>query len=400
MQMEQRKILIVGGGNAGLSVAARLRRAGQANVAVIEPSPWHHYQPLWTLVGGGCASQAEGRRPTARVMPAGVRWIQERAASIDPERCCVILGSGESIAYDYLVLCPGVDLHWERTPGLRDTLGQGGVSSNYEYDLAPRTWEFLKDLRQGTALFSMPSGPVKCPGAPQKIAYLAAHWWQQQGVLDDIHIILALPGAKLFGVPEFTGVLERVVARYGIDLRLEHELVEVDSTTKQALLIDRRDGGAQEVRVSYDVLHATPAQAAPEWIRSSALAGAHTGGFIELDKHTLQHPRWSNIFALGDAAGTPNPKTGAAVRKQAPVVVRNLLSVMAGAEAHARYDGYTSCPFTTARNQVLLAEFDYSMKPCPSLPLIDVQQERRDMWFLKRHGLPFLYWNFILRGLL
>ena len=134
-------------------------------------------------------------------------------------------------------------------------------------------------------------------------------------------------------------------------------------------------------------------------IKASAIADPdNPAGYVQVDKHTMQHTRFPDVFALGDAGSTPNSKTGAAIRKQAPVLVENLLAVRAGRTPAAQYSGYASCPLTTARDKMLLAEFDYSMQPAPSIPVIDTTHERRDMWLLKKYGLPFLYWNFILTG--
>ena len=150
------KVVIIGGGNAGISVGARLRRERQEDIAIIEPSDTHYYQPLWTLVGGGCAPATETARSQATVMPKGVHWIKERATDIDPNNQTVSLGSGNMIGYDYLVVSPGIQLDWDNIPGLSRTLGKDGVSSNYDYDLASKTWEFLKGFRRGTAVFTMP----------------------------------------------------------------------------------------------------------------------------------------------------------------------------------------------------------------------------------------------------
>ncbi len=398
-EFSHHKILIIGGGNAGISVGARLCRSGQNDVAIIEPSDKHYYQPLWTLTGGGCAPAAESVRDQAAVMPKGTRWIKEAAADIDPENRTVTTGSGKVIGYDFLIVSPGIQLDWDKISGLSSTLGKDGVSSNYDFALAPKTWEFLKSLRGGTAVFTMPSGPIKCPGAAQKAAYLAAHFWRRQGVLNDIKVILVIPSPKLFGVPEFRVVLEQVVERYGIDVRYEHELVEVNPKTREAILVNKKKDSAEKVSIQYDVLHAVPPQSAPDWIKKSPISTSEPTGYVDVDKHTLQHVRWPNIFSLGDAGSTPNSKTGAAIRSQAPVVTKNLLAVMDGKEPSEKYGGYAACPFTTARNRMLLAEFDYTAKPRPSIPLINTQKERLDMWFLKRYGLPFLYWNFILRGL-
>jgi sulfide:quinone oxidoreductase len=294
-------------------------------------------------------------------------------------------------------MCPGIQLDWAKIPGLSDTLGRDGVSSNYTYETAPKTWEFIRALRSGTAIFGMPSGPIKCAGAPQKIAYLAADYWRQQGVLNDIRVVLVLPTPGMFGVAVFAKELEKVAKRYGIEVRFNSEVLEVDAATRSAVVADKAAGTRETL--GYDMMHLVPPQSAPDWVKRSPLADAATpNGYVEVDKHTLQHVRHPEVFALGDAGSSPNSKTGAAVRKQAPVVVQNLRDVRAGRTPTAHYDGYSSCPLTTARNRMLLAEFDYTMQPTPSIPFIDTTRERRDMWYLKRYGLPFLYWNLMLKG--
>jgi len=393
------KILIIGGGAAGVAVAARLRRAKQDDVALLEPSDTHYYQPLWTLVGAGCASAHTTKRAEAKVLPRGVAWIKDAADEIDPENQVVTTRTGIHIHYDLLVVAPGIQLDWDKIPGLTPTLGKNGVSSNYRFDLAPKTWEAIQNTKSGRALFTMPSGPIKCAGAPQKIAYMAADYWQRQGLLDNIEVTLVIPTPTIFGIPEFARVLEAVIERYGIQMRYQHELVEIDPDKKEAVLIDQSQDGRKE-RLSYDFMHAVPPQSAPDWIKDSPLAAPNDPkGYIDIDKHTLQHTRWPNVFALGDAGNSPNSKTGAAARKQAPVVVKNLLAQINGDNLTGSYNGYASCPIVTAKGKMLLAEFDYSMQPTPTIPLINTQKERRDMWLLKKYGLPFMYWNFILRGL-
>jgi sulfide:quinone oxidoreductase len=202
----------------------------------------------------------------------------------------------------------------------------------------------------------------------------------------------------MFGVKVFAEELEKVVARYGIEVHKSSELVEVDPVAKHAVIKNNAEDTKQSI--DYDLMHVVPPQSAPDWIKASPIADpANPGGYVEVDKHTMQHTRYPNVFALGDAGSTPNSKTGAAIRKQAPVVTKNVLASMAGRPATARYDGYASCPLTTARDRMLLAEFDYTMEPAPSIPFIDTTRERKDMWYLKRYGLPALYWNLMLRGL-
>ncbi len=391
------KVLIVGGGSAGIDVAARLRRAKVDDIGLIEPSAKHYYQPLWTLVGGGCAPIKESERSEASLVPKGVAWLKDAAEGIDPDAQTVTTASGARVGYDHLIVCPGIQLDWGRVPGMADAVDTPSVSSNYTYGLAPKTWTLIQNMRSGTAVFTMPSGPIKCAGAPQKIAYLAADYWRQQGVLSDIRVVLVLPTPGMFGVKVFSDELERVVARYGIEVRKSSELVEVDAEGRQAIIAD--NAASTKEAIGYDMMHVVPPQSAPDWLKATPLADpANPAGYVEIDKFTMRHSRYPNVFALGDAGSSPNSKTGAAIRKQAPVVVENLLAAMKGQALTASYGGYASCPLTTARNKMLLAEFDYTMEPTPSIPFIDTTRERRDMWYLKRYGLPALYWNLMLRG--
>lgn len=330
-------------------------------------------------------------------MPNDVTWIRDAATGFDPENNVVETASGKRIDYDVLVVCPGIQLDWDKIPGVMDTLGSDGVSSNYTYDLAPKTWEFIQNTTSGSAVFTMPSGPIKCAGAPQKIAYLAADYWRSQGTLDDIDVHLVLPTPGMFGVKVFSDQLEKVVADYGIQVHFTSELESVDPASKKAMFKSMDPDGAG-FTLEYDMMHVVPHQSAPDWVKESPLANDTPAGYVDVDKHTHQHVRYDNVFSLGDAGSTPNSKTGAAIRKQAPVVAANVLARLNGQTPSEKYGGYASCPLTTSRSEMLLAEFDYSMEPAPSIPLIDTTKPRRDMWLLKKHGLPFLYWNLMLKG--
>lgn len=397
MSAVHHQVLIVGGGNAGVSVASRLRHAGMDDVAVLEPSDRHFYQPLWTLVGGGRAPLSKSVRAEASVLPRGVAWMKDRAVTVDPEQRSVQTAGGTSLSYDSLVVCPGIQLDWDAVPGMSEVVASPHGSSNYRFDLAPKTWEKIRSLRSGSAVFTMPSGPIKCAGAPQKIAYLAADYWRKQGVLGDIDITLVLPTPGMFGVKEFSEELDRVAQSYGIRVLFNSEVTEIDPGSRLATVSNSADGTTENI--SFDFMHAVPRQSAPDWLKDTPLADPdNPAGYVDVDKHTMQHRRYPNVFALGDAGSTPNSKTGAAVRKQAPVVAANLISTQHKQPLSASYEGYASCPIPTARDKLLLCEFDYSMRPDPTFPVINTTRERRDMWLLKRYGLPLLYWHAFLPG--
>ncbi len=392
---EHHKILIVGGGTAGISVAHRIMRAiGNVGIAIIEPSEKHYYQPLWTLVGAGIFPREESERDEYSLIPSGVKWIKERAIDVKPERNVVKLEGGREVSYDYLVMATGLQLDWRKIKGLTEALGKDGVCSNYCYSLVEKTWEFISNFSGGTALFTQPNTPVKCGGAPQKIAYLAEDHFQISGIRDRVNMIFASANPSIFSVAKYAATLTKVIERKRIKTMFRHDIIAIDGEAKRATF-QNLDTGAT-VDVDYDLLHVTPPMSAPDFIKQSALADG--GGWVDVNKATLQHTRFANVFALGDCSNLPTSKTGAAIRKQSPVLVANLISQMRGESLAESYDGYTSCPLVTGYSSLVLAEFDYDLIPQESFPF-DQSEERYSMYVFKKDILPQIYWKGMMKGL-
>lgn len=388
------QVVIVGGGTAGITVAAHLlTQRPQTDVAIIEPSEKHYYQPLWTLVGGGVFPREESERDEAAVIPPGASWIKDAVIEFDPTNNAVLTQGGRRVEYNFLVVSPGLKLDWERVKGLKGNVGQHNICSNYTYETVPYTWETLQNFKGGTAVFTQPSPPIKCGGAPQKITYLADDYFRKSGVRDktDIHFFSGEP--NIFSVTKYAATLNKVIDRKGIITHFLHELVEVRPEAKEAVFKDLSSGA--ETTISYDMIHVTPPQGPPDFVKNSPLA--NKAGWLELDHYTLQHVHYANIFGLGDGSNLPTSKTGAAIRKQAPTVVHNLMATMAGQPLPDRYDGYTSCPLVTGYGSLVLAEFDYNKAPQESFPF-DQSEERYSMYMLKKYGLPRIYWHGMLKG--
>lgn len=392
------QVLIAGGGAAGITVAAILkRRSPGVDIAIVEPADEHYYQPAFTLVGAGLYPLPRTRRAEGSLIPVGVRWIRDGAQTFAPDNNTVRLKNGEVLTYDYLVVCTGLKLDWDRVAGLSETLGKNNVCSNYSPLHVTYTWDCLQRLRRGSrAVFTQPPLPFKCPGAPQKIVYLTADRLQRQGMLGDCSLDYYVHAPVIFGVPFFARELVKVAARYGVNVHYQHNLVAVDGPARTATFEKVGDGNKGErVTVPFDMLHVSPPQSPHDEIKASPLANA--AGFVEVNQNSMQHVRYANVFALGDVASTPNSKTAAAVRKQAPVVVANILHLISKTEVEAGYDGYASCPLTTAVGKAILAEFVYGGKVTPTLPL-DPAKERWVGWWIKTTGLPIMYWDYMLKG--
>lgn len=414
----KQSILIIGGGTAGIMIATQLLKINKnLNIGIIEPSEDHYYQPAWTLVGAGAYDFKNTRRNMADLIPKSVKWYKDYAIGIDADNNCVsTLKSGE-INYEVLVVAPGLVMEPSMIEGLPEALEQGIAVSNYTDP--EKTWKELQKFKGGNALFTQPATPIKCGGAPQKIAYLAADYIRKTNLANKSKVIFATPGSVIFGVKQIAETLMQVISRYDISFKPFYKPIKIDIDNrvvhfqhvapKENMCVINEDSTINEVQIGedkimipFDFLHLAPPQAAPKFIRESNLVD--DSKWLSVDHGTLQHKKYSNIFGLGDVAALPTAKTGAAIRKQVPIVVENIIRVMAGKDLDTHlYNGYSSCPLVTGYGKMVLAEFDYAnnFTPDPKLKQLlisDSSKEHWRLWMLKKYMLPYLYWNKMMKG--
>lgn len=393
------KILVVGGGTAGCSIAAKLSRKfdNPGQVIVLEPSDVHYYQPLFTLVGGGISSFKSSRRYMKDVLPKKAKWLKAFAVEFQPDVNKVLTHHGDTIQYDIMIVALGLQLYWDKIPGLVESLydPDAQVCSIYGPDTVPQVYEKIKKVESGTAIFTFPNTPVKCPGAPQKIAYIAEDYFRKHNLRNNTDVVYNTALPVIFGVKKYADSLWNVCKERGITVTLQTNLVKIDSNKKQATFEKLNSPGETSIQ-NYSFLHVTPPMGPPTVLKEHPIL-TNEAGFLCVDSKTLRHTKYSNIFGLGDCTNTPNSKTMAAIAEQGKVLYQNIMDDLAGKPMTMVYNGYASCPLVTGYGKCILAEFDYNLKPMETFP-VNQGKEFYFTFLLKKHAFPFIYWHLMLRG--
>lgn len=401
------KVAVIGGGSAGMLVSHQLLRSGafaQDDIAVVDPSEWHHYQPGWTLVGGGLKDKRDLRRPLASLLDPKLKHYASAVDTFAPEQNQITLANGNKIAYDQLVVVPGLSINYDAIKGLPEALADPSslVSTIYGYDTCDKVFDTIAKLKSGKAIFTQPAGVIKCAGAPQKAMWLALDHWKKGGLYNPadpanspISIDFATGMPVMFGVPKYSERLNELRQQRGVEGLFQHDLVAIEGNTA----VFARPDGAEQVRKQFDLLHVTPKMGPLTVIKNSALADG--AGFVDVDQETTRHKRFDNVWSIGDASSLPTSKTAAAITAEAPVLVRNLGQAIQGKHPDAAYDGYTSCPLLTEYGKVMLAEFKYGGIPKEtfgSLFGIDQGVPRTAFYHLKKDFFPWIYYNSYVKG--
>jgi len=411
-------VVVIGAGTGGIMTAAQIKNLkSDTSIAIIDPAETHYYQPAWTLVGAGAYDYNKTGRSMSSVIPKGCDWVKDAVTTIDADNNKVNTATSGELSYDILVAAPGIQIDVDGIPGLKEGLEAGVVCSNYTDP--KKTWELVQKFKGGNAVFTQPTTPIKCGGAPQKIMYLADDHWAKTGVKSDTNVIFATPGSVIFGVPDFAKTLTKVLQRKNIHFKPFYAISKIDVANKEVHFTNAKPGenncvvnegnglserteGDSAYVIPFDLLHLAPPQSAPDFIKNSPLSNGTPGGWIDVDINTLQHNKYSNVFAVGDAAALPTAKTGAAIRKQAPVVAGNVVAMLNSNKiTDAQYEGYSSCPLVTGYGKMVLAEFKYNnvRDSDPFLSkFVDTTKENYSMWILKKFGLPYMYWNRMMKG--
>jgi sulfide:quinone oxidoreductase len=391
------RIVIAGSGLGGIAVANRLSRMlDGASITIVDAKEEHNYQPGYTLVATGVWPVDKVRDRNADFHPSGVNWVKEMVAGFDPAANVVVTASGQRIPYDFLVVATGVHLDFAQIEGMDvGAIGSNGLASVYPGPQAAQaTWAAMQAFadKGGDAVMTLPTTPLKCAGAPLKVTFMLRDRLLRAGTLDKSKVQFMSALDNVFGVKVVNdNVLERWKG-LGIGVEFTHKLTAVDVGGRRATFVTPE---GEKVERPYDFLHVVPPMRAPDAVKNSDLAWKDgplaAGGWLEVDKATLQHRRFKNVFGIGDINGTPRGKTAATVKKSAPIVAHHIALAIAGRQPDEAFDGYTSCPLLTREGSAMLIEFDYEGRLTPSLPMIEPLQESYFAWLMKTRMLKPAY---------
>jgi sulfide:quinone oxidoreductase len=279
------------------------------------------------------------------VLPKQCDWIQDSASHFDPERSTVTTRSGTVLKYDYLVLAMGLQLNYNQIKGCVDALqNDPQVCSIYSPKYVTNVRTAIDSLKSGNAIFTFPNTPIKCAGAAQKICYLTEEIISKKGLRDKVQFIYNTAPGAIFANPYYAEALQKLVVSRNIHWNKLRNLVEIRSDKKEAVfeIMDNGKGSGKTDTFQYSMLHVAPPMSTPSELWDTPLVDKTN--FVDVNKSTLQHTKFKNVFALGDCANTPTSKTAAACSSQIYVVAKNLQLVMNGKDPDIKYDGYTSCP--------------------------------------------------------
>ncbi len=387
------KIVVVGGGPAGIAVISGLRQWSswdKVQITLLEPSDFHFYQSAWINSAFTMNKETPSTRHIGELFsPDDINWVNEAAGEFSPENNYVLTETGLRINYDYLVVACGLQTDWEKIKGLHGKLGREGITSVASYSTLNWT-KSLFSQPSGKVIFTEPSTLCNMHSAGKELI-MRLQAKLGVNIKEPTNEITYYSGSNaLYPVEACQSVLKDRFKKNNIDWELSKELVEVKPKAKIAVFRNLINNTYFER--DYDLLHIVPPMRSPFVVARSALADEV--GLVDVDQHTLQHKKYSNIFAIGDIANTPVVKCISAIKMQMPVVVSNIVAGILGAQLLKKYDGTNNQVIMVSEHEAILfrCKFMRHMNLPFSYGLSDSQAIGR----LNNLLSPISYWRYLL----
>ena len=393
-----KKLLILGAGTAGTMVANRLARAldrDEWHITLVDQNEVHYYQPGFLFLPFGIYSKNDVIKPKRDFIPAGAEMIMSPIEHIDPEHNQVkLVNGGRLLNYDFLVIATGCQVHPEQTPGLMEHEWRSSIHEFYTVDGAQALAKYLRNWQGGRMVVNVVETPIKCPVAPLEFLMLADWFFHEQGLREKVDITYATPLSGAFTKPVASRYLGDILDQKGIKVVPDFMVEHVDPDAKKIVSYDEQE-------IEYDLLVSIPLNMGDEVIARSGLGDELN--FIPVDKHTFLHPKYANIFVLGDAANLPTSKAGSVAHFATECFTENFMRHIDGLEMLPTFDGHANCFIESGFGKGLLIDFNYDVEPLPGrypLPGIGpfslLQESEMNHW--GKMMFRWMYWNLLLKG--
>ncbi len=392
-----KKIVILGGGTGGTIMANKLRKTlskEEWEITVVDKDKTHYYQPGFLFIPFGIYGKDDVIKPKANFIPSGVKLVFQKIDKIEPSENKVLLGDGQILNYDYLIIATGTNIDINDTPGLNDKLWRKDIFDFYTLNGALELRKRLKDWEGEELVVNIAEQPIKCPVAPLEFTFLADSYFTEIGIRDKVNITYATPLPGAFTKPKASKMLGELLEEKNINVVPDFYLEKVDNENKKIVSYDERE-------IPFDILSIVPVNAGSSIVERSGMGDDLN--FIPTNKHTLQSKNYENIFVLGDASDIPTSKAGSVVHFASDVLYENILSAIEGRPLNAKFDGHSNCYIETGHGKGSIIDFNYDTEPLPgTFPLPGVGpfgllQNTK----LNHYGkvlFRWIYWHILLKG--
>lgn len=322
-----KKLLVVGGGNAGTLIANLL--AGKLDITVIEPNEYHLYQPGLVDYIIGEVDESKITMPIRSVLKSKVKWVKSKVTKILVDDRAILTERGERYEGDYLVIATG---------GQNKSLFN--LKGYHTLDDGRIIREIIKNPKGKNFVIGSMPGIIKCPAAPWEISFLLKSKYPEANVT----LIIPAKQPPPLQVPMFN-LFSKMASILGIRVLRGFVINNVDYENKIITSIEGE-------RVNFDhLIIDTP-------ISTTFNELADNSGLIPVDKETLTFK--DGVFVVGDANNTPTPKTGGAAHFQAEVVANNILYEIEGNRDKERYKGDAMCAVYSGPRDGALVWLNYN----------------------------------------
>ncbi len=376
--MPANDVLIVGGGVGGTIVAnlvAKEAGAG-ARVTLLDATGTHVYQPGFLYVAVGQEKPEHLSRDERTLLRHDVKLVVDRATFVNTASKKVVLASGKTLRYDELVLATGSRVVPDEIPG-------GGTAHNfYTLEGAIGLQRALEKFDGGTIVIGVAGIPYKCPPAPVEFAFLLDDYLRARHIRQKAEIKLLSPLNRAFTIETTSKLVQPILAERGIELTGFFNVETVDPIARTVTSLEGET-------VGYDLLVLVPPHRGAKLIEDSKLGDAR--GWIPVDKNTLKHCNFSDIWAIGDATNIPISKSGSVAHYEATICAAEVVAAVKGEPAPAHvYDGKVMCFLETGHGQATTIRFDYDHPPVSPNP--------SHLWHWAKLLFNKTYWHTVPQG--